>query len=163
MVDQGYVKELFQTLDKQFTPAQYNLDTYKQSFLPQLKINSPVILNGNPIGGKLAFQEHWLKFPQSQHNVTSLDYHSIPGTGTLIINLSGKVRFDETGKTKLGETADLDQPQAPLDTRNFWGSWLGFNANLILDEIALQNPNSEVINSLNWRIVFKPDDSLVTI
>jgi len=126
-----------------------------------------VILNGNPIGGKLAFQEYWLKFPLSQHNITSLDYHSIPGTGILVLNLSGKVRFDETGKTKLGETADLGAPGAAAGgfgtTRNLWGSWLGFNANLILDESALQNPNSEVINSLNWKIVYRPDDSLVTI
>lgn len=144
-----------------------NLDSYKAQFLPQLKLNSPVILNGNPIGGKLAFQEHWLKFPGSQHNITSLNYHSIPGTGTFVINLSGKVRFDETGKTKLGETADIGGP-APVPSiggapRTIWGSWLGFNANLILDEAALQNPNSEVINSLNWKIVYRPEDALVTI
>lgn len=162
---EGYIKDLFQTLDKQFSP-QLNTDSYKSQFLPQLKPNSPVILNGNPIGGKLAFQEHWLKFPGSQHSITSLDYHSIPGTGTFIINLSGKVRFDETGKTKLGETADLGAAPIAIGSigvRNVWGSWLGFNANLILDEIALQNPNSEVINSLNWKIVYRPDDSLVTI
>lgn len=143
-----------------------SLDSYKAQFLPQLKSNAPVILNANPIGGKLAFQEHWLKFPASQHNITSLDYHSIPGTGTFVMNLSGKVRFDETGKTKLGETADLDSNptvMGGISARTIWGSWLGFNANLILDEVALQNPNSEVINSLNWKIVYRPDDALVTI
>lgn len=127
------------------------------------------MLNGNPIGGKLAFQQHWVKFPSTQHNITSVDYHVIVGTGTLVVNVSGKVRFDESGKTRLGETADVAVPGLPPVTpgsaagRSIWGSWFGFNANLILDESVFQGINSELINSLNWRVVYKPDDAAVTI
>ncbi|ONH65434.1 mRNA transport regulator MTR2 [Cyberlindnera fabianii] len=161
------IKDLFLSLDRAYTPST-PLDAYCASIFPQLKQTSPVILNGNPIGGKSAFQQHWLKFPLTQHSVTSLDYHVIPGTNTLIVNVSGKVRFDESGKTKLGETADVDVgiPAAPtggLSVRNIWGSWLGFNANLILDESCLNVPNAENVNSLNWKVVYKPEDVAVVV
>jgi mRNA transport regulator MTR2 len=127
------------------------------------------VLNGNPIGGKAAFQQHWVKFPLTQHSITSVDYHVIIGTGTLIVNVSGKVRFDESGKTRLGDNADVPiqglpiQPTSQDITRPVWGSWFGFNANLILDESVFQGINSELINSLNWKIVYRPDDAAVTI
>ena len=163
------IKDLFQSLDSPYQP-QYPIDQYKSQFLPQLKPESPVILNGNPIGGKLAFQEHWVKFPLSQHSVTSIDFQPIPGTGTLVLNISGRVRFDEAGRTKLGESAEVQvvgqppsQPSA-LKNRNLWGSWMGFNSNLVVDEsILTNNGNAECINSLNWKVVYYPDDSLITL
>lgn len=175
MVDQGTqleqaVKDLFTTLDKQYT-QNFPLYQYKASLLPQLKPVSPVILNGNPIGGKASFQEVWMKFPSTQHSITSVDYHIIVGTGTVIVNISGKVRFDESGKTRLGETADLQiqgLPTGPSATtgnsaRAFWGSWVGFNANLIVDETIFQGINNELINSLNWKVIYTPDDSAIKI
>jgi mRNA transport regulator MTR2 len=168
------IKDLIATLDKPYQ-SQYPHDQYKSQFLPQLKPESPVIINGNPIGGKIAFQDHWLKFPLTQHSITSIDFHPIPGTGTLILNISGKLRFDESGKTRTGETAEVpvsgQPPSQPgslqsssLTSRNLWSSWLGFNANLIADETIINNNgNAECINSLNWKVVYSPEDVLVSL
>lgn len=159
------VKDLLASLDKPYANNS-PLEQYLGELLPQLKHTSPVVLNGNPIGGKLAFQQHWVKFPLTQHLANSVDYHTIVGTGTVIVNVSGKVRFDESGKTRLGETADVPihgLPPTLSQGRPSWGSWYAFNANLILDETVFQSVNAELVNSFNWRIVYKPEDAAVTI
>ncbi|KAH3675153.1 hypothetical protein WICMUC_002809 [Wickerhamomyces mucosus] len=77
----------------------------------------------------------------------------------------GKLRFDESGKNKLGETAEINSNGSGFinTNRNLWGSWIGFNAQLIIDEQGLINFQSEFINSLNWKIVYQPEDSMITI
>lgn len=159
---EAYIKQLFQTLDKQFNPTMNtSVETYKLEIMPQLKESSPILLNGNPIGGRSAFQQYWINVPLTQHSVTSLDYHKVPGTTILIINLSGKVRFNENGKTRLGESSETVQPMETTQ-RNIWGSWFGFNSNIILNENFLSQ-QTDVINSFNWNIVYQPNDSLIDI
>lgn len=79
----------------------------------------------------------------------------------MVINASGKVRFDESGRNKLGETPDLVQtPSSNNRTRPEWGAWYGFNLNMVVDETMMQNVE-EVVNTFNYRFTFKPEDSVI--
>ncbi|KAH3675514.1 hypothetical protein WICPIJ_009345, partial [Wickerhamomyces pijperi] len=157
------VKDLFLTLDKQFNPTVEPIEQFASKILPQLKSDSPVILNGNPLLGKPNFQQQWVHFPVTQHTVTSIDYHVVPGTNIVIINLSGKVKFDENGYTKMGQSADIPPKNSAGGNRPIWGSANGFNAQMVIDDSGLVNLQSEFINSFNWKVVFSPSDSMVKV
>lgn len=134
-----------------------------------MKPQAAVIINGKPLipptpDSKLEFQKKWLETPQTSHQLLSFDCHLIPGTGTFIINASGKVRFDESGKNRLGDSSDLIRgPQVTNSNRNIWGSWFGYSLTLVVDETVRNNDESEIINSFNYRFTFKPRDSVVQI
>lgn len=168
------MKNLLSTLDLQYqTPSnQYpNVEAYATQFAKQLKQTSAIIMNGKPLiptqnDSRLEFQKKWLATPLTTHQLNSFDTHLIPGTGTFIINLSGKVRFDESGKNRLGESADLDKSMMQnnqMRPRPIWGSWFGFNMNLVIDEGLLNNSEAQTINSLNYRITYKPHDSIIQL
>lgn len=158
-------------MDLQYqTPSnQYpNVEVYATQFAKQLKPGSAIVINGRPLiptsnDSKLEFQKKWLMAPLTLHQLNSFDCHIIPGTGTFVVNASGKVRFDESGKNKLGETPDLINNQGPKVSRPIWGSWFGFNLNLVLDESVINNNDGEVISSMNYRFTYKPDDSVIRI
>lgn len=96
--------------------------------------------------------------------MSSYDAHLIPGTGLYSVTVNGKVRFDEGGKSRLGESADLVQtPNGPAKPRPIWGSWYGFNMNMMIDEAVVRGSEAELINSFNYRITYKPDDSIISI
>lgn len=163
------------SLDNQYSPQKFaNVETYATQFAKQLKPLAAVIVNGKPIvpeqpsmpDVKLEFQKKWLVTPQTNHQLTSFDCHLIPGTGTFIVNASGKVRFDESGKNRLGENANLVQSStAPVSNanRNIWGSWFGYDLTLVVDENVRNNDEMELINSFNYRFTFKPRDSVIQI
>lgn len=146
---------------------------YATQFAKQIKPQAAVIINGKPLipppntpDNKLEFQKKWLLTPQTNHQLTSFDCHLIPGTGTFVISASGKVRFDESGKNRLGETANLIQTnalQTSTAARNVWGSWFGYSLNLVVDESVRNSDEMEIINSFNYRFTFKPRDSVVQI
>lgn len=168
-----YLKKILSSLDIQYQgPSQQfpNVESYATQFGKQLKPQCAIIMNGKPLiptsnDAKLEFQKKWLLSPLTFHQLNSFDSHLIPGTGTFVINASGKVRFDESGRNRLGETSDLIHPinNATVKGRPVWGSWFGFNLNLIVDESILNNPESESINSYNYRFTYKPDDSVIQI
>ncbi|KAG7193932.1 uncharacterized protein KQ657_005131 [Scheffersomyces spartinae] len=145
-----------------------NVEAYALQFGKQLKPASSVIINGKPVLPladtiKLEFQKKWLATPLTQHQLNSYDCHLIPGSGVFVIQLSGKVRFDESGRTRLGETADMVSEQTSRPVRPLWGSWFGFDLNMVVDEFVLSNDENEVINSYNYRITYKPQDSVIDI
>jgi mRNA transport regulator MTR2 len=144
-----------------------NIEQYATQFAPQLKRDSAIIVNGKPLiptngDSKLEFQKKWLAIPVTNHHLNSYDCHLIPGSGLYSININCKVRFDESGKNKLGESADLISGPTKI-TRPIWGSWYGINVVLIVDQTVAQNQDAEVISSMDYRITYRPADSIISL
>ncbi|ODV82475.1 mRNA transport regulator MTR2 [Suhomyces tanzawaensis NRRL Y-17324] len=167
-----FLKDFLASLDIQYQSNYANVESYATQFAKHLKRTSAVIVNGSPLiptnnDSKLEFQKKWLAAPLTQHQLSSFDCHLIPGTGTFIINLSCKVKFDESGKNRLGESADLIQDPSVgstrINPRPIWSSWFGANINLVVDESVLANSSAEVISSLDYRITFKPENSVIQL
>ncbi|EGV64819.1 mRNA transport regulator mtr2 [Yamadazyma tenuis] len=160
-----FLKGLVSSLDLN-NKAYPNVEAYATQFARQLKPSSGVVLNGNPIvsnNSKLEFQKNWLSSPLTSHQIGNFDCHLIPGTGTVLINVTGKVRFDESGNSRLNESADLIQTSITDQKKPVWGSWFGFYLHLVVDETVLTNSDSELINNFDYRITYKPKDSVVEI
>lgn len=146
-----------------------SVESYATSFAKQLKPAASIVIDGVPLvpvppsnDARLEFQKKWLACPSTQHQMTSFDTHLIPGTGLYTVIANGKVRFDESGRSRLGETADLVAPAQP-STRFLNGPWYGFNLNMVVDQAVSANDESEVISSFNYRVTFKPHDSVVCL
>ena len=95
--------------------------------------------------------------------MNNYDCHLIPGSGLFVINSTGKVRFDESGRNKLGQSPDLITPGNDVMKKPVWGSWFGFCLNMVVDESVISNDEAEVINNFNYRITYKPPDSVVVL
>lgn len=146
-----------------------NIEQYATQFAPQLAKNCAIIVNGTPViptppstDCKLEFQKKWLTVPISNHQLTSFDCHLIPGSGLYTINLGAKVRFDESGRNKLGESADLIHPNTKI-TRPIWGSNFGVNIILIVAESVINNQEQEVISSMDYRFTYIPKDTAISL
>ncbi|ABN68269.2 predicted protein [Scheffersomyces stipitis CBS 6054] len=170
-----FLKKFLSSLDIQFnsptSSTQFaNVDQYATSFGKNLKRSSAVIVDGTPLiptgtdDARLEFQKKWIQVPLTMHQLNSYDCHLIPGTGVFVINLSVKVKFDESGRSKLGESADLvHDSTGSRNTRPIWGSWFGVNINMVVDETVINNGDGEVISSFDYRFTYKPDDSVIRI
>lgn len=146
-----------------------SIEHYATQFTPQIKRDCAIIINGKPLiptppnlDCKLEFQKVWIRVPISNHQLTSYDCHLIPGSGLYTINLSCKVRFDESGRNKLGESADLILGPTKI-TRPIWGSNFGVNMILIVDESVVNNQDQEVISSMDYRFTYVPNDTAVSL
>lgn len=147
-----------------------NVESYATQFGGALKPNGAILINGNPIisadnNSKLEFQKKWLSTPLTHHQLNNFDCHLIPGTGLFQVNITGKVKFDESGKNRLNESADLvvppPQPGSNVASKRLvWSSWFGFYLNLIVDD-TINHPES--INNFDYRITYKPHDSIIDI
>ncbi|WLF79422.1 mRNA transport regulator mtr2 [Lodderomyces elongisporus] len=167
-----FLKNFLSSLDALYiSPNQTftNVESYATQFGSSLKRSSAIIVNGQPIipspteDAKLQFQKKWLATPNSSHQLTSYDAHLIPGTNTFIINFAAKVKFDQSGKNRLGESADLVQDNNNLakSTRPIWGSWFGVNGNVVVDNNFAGN--GEIIDSLDYRFTYVPKDSVMKV
>lgn len=162
------MKAILSTLDTEFiTPnsrqTYQNLpNVFEAQILPQLKQQSAIIINGSPYGSKSAFQETWRNLPQTQHNLLSFDCHVIPGSHTFLITASVKVRFDESGKNRVGVTSELVQsPELKSqNARCYWGPSFGATLVLVVDDVIVSNWELECISSLDYRFTFKPENAL---
>ncbi|CCE61737.1 hypothetical protein TPHA_0B00650 [Tetrapisispora phaffii CBS 4417] len=133
--------------------------------------NCKIILNGNPIAQPTEFLTAWQQqVVQSQHNLTSLDYHIIPGSGTLICDVGCKIRFDESGRNKLDQDAVVNPTNTGTTSnaggikgRPFWGPFHGVSIQLIMDDRIFKNDQNGVITAINYNIIYKPDDSLINL
>lgn len=171
------MKKLLASLDLQYyssgpsaQPQYPSVEGYATKFATQLKPACAIIVDGNPLipqppanDARLEFQKNWLASPLTSHQMSAFDCHLIPGTGLYSICVNGKVRFDESGKSRLGESSDLIQPTTQTKPRPIWGSWFGFSLNLVVDEAVARTDEAETINTFNYRITFKPHDSVVRI
>ena len=170
-----FLKNVLSSLDLQFqSPTQQfnNVEAYATQFGKQLKEQSAIVVNGKPVvaansTSRLEFQKQWLMCPLSNHQLGSFDCHIIPGANVIMINASGKVRFDESGRSRLGESADLinlNPAGAPAYRgRPLWGSFFGFNMNLNVEQSVINNLDLECINTFNYRLTYKPEDSIIQI
>ncbi|KAF4003085.1 Nuclear pore RNA shuttling protein Mtr2 family protein [Saccharomyces cerevisiae] len=110
---------------------------------------------------------------QTQHALTGVDYHAIPGSGTLICNVNCKVRFDESGRDKMGQdatvpiqpnnTGNRNRPNDMNKPRPLWGPYFGISLQLIIDDRIFRNDFNGVISGFNYNMVYKPEDSLLKI
>lgn len=128
-----------------------------------------VIINATPFAQPALFLEQWeTGVTQTQHALTAVDYHVIPGSNTVVFNVNCKVRFDEGGRDRVGQDASIQQtPQQPRNalnrTRPLWGSYFGVSLQLVTEERVLNNDSNGVILTFNYNMVYKPDDSLMNI
>lgn len=147
-----FLDHILKTLDQQSQP---NL------ILPQLHQNPRIIINGEPFGSRDQFQKVWMSLPQSQHQVTSFDTHVIPNSNQFIILCHLKVKFDESGFNKLGQSSNFHQDG--LVQKSNWSKAFGVVLSLIVDGSITQNFDLECISSWDYRFTEKPDNSLYNI
>ena len=163
---QTFVKKVLLHLDES---DPQKLNSFLTLFNPSG--NCKIILNASPIAQPLLFLQMWQQQAvQTQHNLTSLDYHVIPGSGTLICNVGCKVRFDESGRDKTGADSivladNIGNTALGSNTkpRPIWGSYYGVSFQIILDDRVFRNDFNGVITGFNYKMVYKPEDSLISI
>ncbi|SCU97451.1 LAFA_0G11496g1_1 [Lachancea sp. 'fantastica'] len=165
----GFIKKVFAFLDEKNSQQ---LAPFLQCFDPA---NSKIIVNANPFAQPAVFLETWQRaVVQTQHVLTGLDYHVIPGTGTTICSVNGKVRFDESGRDKEGQDSAITEitgagnagvgPRAPAaKPRPLWGPYFGISLQIVLDDRVFNGDHNCVIHSFNYTTVYKPDDSLMSV
>lgn len=134
-----------------------NVESYATELGSALKPNCNVIINGEPIVSKLEFQKKWLMTPLTFHQITNFDCHLIPGLNSYVININGKVKFDESGRNRLGESGDLIVSQQPKKNMS---SWFGFFLSLVIDQPGM---NKEIVDNFDYRINYKPHDTIISI
>lgn len=139
-----------------------------------------IVFNGQRSTDAMAFLTLWnQQVVQTQHTLTALDYHVIPGSGTVVCNATAKVRFDESGRDKRGQDASVATPPGSAGSnsngnnrsrgnnnarqRQSWGPYFGVSMQLVLDERVYRNDMHGVIHSLTYTMVYKPEDSLIDL
>lgn len=127
-----------------------------------------IIYNNVPYASAVNFLTMWVnKCPQTQHVLQLLDCHIIPGLNHAIVNINCKVKFDETGYTKLNESALIQENHVGgLNRRRpIFGSNFGCSIQLVIDanKFLGQKDQNGVVMSFNYNIVYKPLDSLMQI
>ncbi|KAH3899974.1 related to mRNA transport regulator MTR2 [Saccharomycodes ludwigii] len=136
--------------------------------------NTKIIFNSQPFDNNhvIEFIKMWnTSIVTTQHVLTSLDYHIIPGLGFIICNVNGKVRFDESGNDRLGNNSVITTAQQPINNsltstttvkkRPLWGPYFGVSLQIMLQERILNNDLNNVISGFNYSIVYQPKDSLL--
>ncbi|CUS20226.1 LAQU0S01e01860g1_1 [Lachancea quebecensis] len=163
---ENFVKRIFTFLD----------ETDSQQLAPLVQWFQPagckIIVNASAFAQAAGFLETWQRcVVQTQHVVTAVDFHVIPGTGSAVCSVNGKVRFDESGRDKAGQDAAVPAaagtgatPAAPVGKhRPLWGPYFGLSLQLVVDERALGGDFNGVISSFNYTMVYRPEDSLMAV
>ncbi|QLL33294.1 hypothetical protein HG536_0E02050 [Torulaspora globosa] len=133
--------------------------------------NCKVVFNATPFAQLPLFLQMWQnQIVQTQHALTAVDYHVIPGSQTVIFNVNCKVRFDESGKDKMGQDATVSPGEQKLQhqkhrpaNRPLWGTYFGVSLQLVVEERLFSNDMNGVILAFNYNMIYKPDDSLITV
>lgn len=125
--------------------------------------HAKIMVNASPLADKRQFTEYWLKLPLTQHRTTDFDYHEIPGLNLANVLVSGKVRFDESGKNKLNESADIvNIGTGAYKSRPLWGPWFGFTLVLVVDT-SKKDPQQECIASFDYKINYANPESVIQV
>ncbi|CCD24772.1 Mtr2p NDAI_0D04590 [Naumovozyma dairenensis CBS 421] len=159
---QTFIKKILLHLDDNETK---NLQQFLSYFN---NTNCKIIFNGAPFAQPMIFLQMWQEqFVQTQHALTSLDYQIIPGSGTMILNINSKVRFDESGRDRLGQDALIkdgsNRGGLNNNTRPIFGSYFGVSLQLVIDDRIFRNDFNGVISCFNYNMLYKPEDSLIKI
>lgn len=171
----SFVKQLLQYLDASDTQS---AEQCLRMFRPS---DCKVVVNTTPFSSAMDFLAMWQqRVVLTQHALTLLDFHAIPGSGAIVCNVNAKLRFDESGRDRAGLSCDAVNPANPTNAgmgaasgprngppqakqRPLWGPNFGVSLQLVLDERVYQSDIQGVISSLNYTTVFKPDDSLIDL
>ena len=162
-----------------------NNDVNKLNDFLKLFGNCKIVFNSTPVSDAMSFLTMWQQqVVSTQHSLTSLDYHVIPGSGTLLCNVNARVRFDESGRDKQGQDAlvvgagaggrsgpgsggsnvsNRSGSAGSGSRRPLWGSYFGVSLQLVIDDRIYRNDFNGVITGFNYKIVFKPEDSLMVV
>lgn len=163
-ITETFIKKILAHLD--------NTDVNKLQEFLNLFAQPPltkIIYNSTPFADATQFLTLWQQqVVATQHTLTSVDYHIIPGSGTLICNINGKVRFDESGKDKNGQDSIIRQDtnnqsnnSNNASRRYIWGPYFGISLQLVLADTIYTNQFQGVIQTFNYTVVYKPQDSLM--
>ncbi|CAL9732057.1 mRNA transport regulator Mtr2p [Monosporozyma unispora] len=161
-ITETFIKKILAHLD--------NTDVNKLQEFLNLFAQPPIakiIYNSTPFPDATQFLTLWQQqVVATQHTLTSVDYHIIPGSGTLICNINCKVRFDESGKDKNGQDAVIRQGtqnnnNSNANRRHIWGPYFGVSLQLVLADTIYSNQFQGVIQTFNYTVVYKPQDSLM--
>ncbi|GMM31189.1 Mtr2 protein [Martiniozyma asiatica (nom. inval.)] len=149
------------------------LDTPSTLPIPQLHSQPRIIVHGNPIS-PTDFQNLWRNLPLTQHQLTSYDAHLLPGPngsvsqGHFVIMAHLKVRFDESGKNRSGDSGDI-MGNNNVNTTNIsshranWSHWFGVVLNCIVDASVVEGWERQCISSWDYRFTERPDSSVYGI
>lgn len=144
------------------------LNNFFQLFNPNS--NGKIVFNGQRFNDAMSFLTIWSQqVVCTQHSITSVDYHVIPGSGSVICNIVAKVRYDESGKDKNGQDAIVRTGTTNINNninnrnRQFWGPYFGVSLQLVIDDRIYRNDLNGVISSFNYKIVYKPEDTLIEL
>lgn len=159
------IEQIFTTLIESLDTSP-NPNSNPTPVLPQL-INQPrIIINGQPFGTPIQFQSLWNSLPLSNHQITSCDIHYIPSgnganAGDFVILSHLKVRFDESGKNKLGDSTIITNTST--SSRPLWSHWFGVSLTCIIDSNILNNINNQSISVWDYRFTENPSNSIFKI
>lgn len=165
-VVEQFLSKILETLDASIP----NPQSITQ-ILPQLHQHPRIIIDGNPFGSKEQFQQLWATLPLSTHQVASCDVHFIPSSdgqqvnpnqGQFIVLAHLKVRFDESGRNRVGETA-LFNSAPTSSTRAIWSHWFGVSLSFVVDSTISNNFNTESISTWDYRFTESPVNSIFQV
>lgn len=154
------VKKILLHLDE--TNNSTKLEEFNNFFIQDLQ-NLKIIFNTVPYNDSVKFiTDLYNRGPTTSHALESFDYHVIPGLGHVIVSISCKCKFDESGNDKLGNNINGN---ANNNKRPLYGSPFGVSIQLVLDgnKLIQQQSLNNVIMSLNYNIVYKPTDTLIVV
>ncbi|CAN3483055.1 mRNA transport regulator Mtr2p [Diutina catenulata] len=167
-----FLKSFLKSLDTPFNPNGFSsVEHFASHFGKQIQPSCAIIVNGKPVvptssDSRVEFQKKWLASPASQHTLTAFDCHIIPGTPTVVVTAQAKVKFDESGVTRLGESGDLLRPDNVTFTGNrnsTMGSFFGVCLTLVCDQSIMNSEEAEAISQLDYRITYKPPNSAISL
>lgn len=158
------LRSVLSSLDSQYTPPALP-EQYLQQLAPQIRDQLPVIVNGTPVSGRVQFQQQWVQTPLTQHQLTGWDAHivTLPASNIAVVNAQCRVKFDESARSRTGETALVNAAAVPNNApqKPAWGLWHGVSLTLTVDLNALGSGYPQCIETINYRTTYKPELSIV--
>lgn len=157
------VKKILLHLDE--TNNSTKLEEFNNFFLQDAQ-NLKIIFNTIPYNDSVKFiTDLYSRGPTTSHSLESFDYHVIPGLGHVIVSVSCKCKFDESGNDKMGNNINNINNNSSTSKRPLYGSAFGVSMQLVLDgnKLIQQQSLNNVIMSLNYNVVYKPTDTLIVI
>lgn len=166
-ITETFVKKILAHLDE---PDPNKLNSFLTLFS---NAGSRIIFDSQPFPSPVEFIQFWnSSVVKTNHSLTCFDYQQIPGTNILIVNINGKIRFDETGRDKAGNDSVINDNNLmgnknklnnAMNFRPIWGSYFGWSLQLVLEDRLFNGDTNGIINTFDYNIVYKPSDSLIKV
>jgi len=124
-----------------------------------------IIYNTVPYNDSVKFITDYYNIgPPTAHSIESFDFHLIPGLNNIVVSVSCKCKYDESGNDKQGNNINM-MGQTGTPKRALLSSAFGVFLQIIIDgnKLIQQQALANTIMAFNYNIVYKPTDSLVTV